>query len=228
MYFLGEYEPSTTRLVQRLATPGWTVLDVGANAGYFSVIAALAGGDGSHVAAFEPNPQLARMLTASVALNPQVSIHVVPAAVGDHAGELPLHLTSVSRNSGLSSMRSDLPDTAGEAITVSVVTIDDFCARHNLAPDLIKIDVEGFEAQVLKGAARTLVETPPRAVICEIAPGRDDPERIIGFMRAHGYEAHAIEDDGSLRHLTLELTGVFENVCFTLFGERWGARHPGL
>jgi FkbM family methyltransferase len=216
MYFVGEYEPSTTRLFQRLATPGWTVLDVGANAGYFAVIAAVAGGHGSQVIAFEPNPRLAGMLAASIALNPELNIHVERSAVGDQPGELPLHLASVSRNSGLSSLRSDLPDTAGGTVTVPVVTIDDYCARRTLTPDLIKIDVEGFELQVLQGATRTLTETPPGAVICEIAPGRDDPQRIIALMRAHGYEPYAIADDGGLRGMVLDPTVVFENLCFKL------------
>ena len=215
MYFLGEYESSTTRLFKLLATPGWTVLDVGANAGYFSVVAGIAGGPGSRVVAFEPNPRLTRMLARSIALNPRLDIRLERVAIGDEPGELPFHLTSVTRNSGLSSLRSDLPDTAGEVISVPVETIDGYCEKHSLAPDLIKIDVEGFELQALLGAAKTLRDRRPGAVICEVEPTREDPSRIVDLMRAHGYAAHSIARNGQLGPLALDPSGTFENVCFT-------------
>jgi len=213
MYFLGEYEPPTTRLFQTLATPGWTVLDIGANVGYFSVIAGVLGGPGSQVVAFEPNPRLADMLAQSIILNPSLSIDLERLGVADRLGELPLHLSSQSRNSGLSSLRADLPDRDGEVITVPLTTVDDYCASRNLHPDLIKIDVEGFELQVLRGAATTLAAHTP-SVICEITPQRDDPQAIIDLVSGHGYTPYAIDDDGILRPLHLRATALFENICF--------------
>jgi FkbM family methyltransferase len=221
MYFVGEYEPGTTRLFERFARPGWTVLDVGANAGYFSVTAAALGAPGARVIAFEPNPRLTRMLSVSIELNREFDIRLEPVAVGNEPGALPFHLTSVERNSGLSSLRPDLPDTAGEVITVPVTTIDEYCATHALKPDLIKIDVEGFEQQVLQGSADTLSSARPRAVICEVAQTRDDPERLLQLMREHGYQAHVVGDDGSLRQLSLNPGAAFENICFTP-----GGGHP--
>jgi FkbM family methyltransferase len=71
MYFRGEYEPDTTRLFASLSEPAWTVLDVGANVGYFSVIAAQCGGPGTTVVAFEPNPRVYEMLKQTSSLNGQ-------------------------------------------------------------------------------------------------------------------------------------------------------------
>jgi FkbM family methyltransferase len=214
MYFLGEYEPATTRLLRRLARPAWTVFDIGANVGYFSVTAAIAGGSGSQVVAFEPNPTVAEMLSATMSLNPDLDMTVEQVAVGDTRGELPLHLTSISRNSGLSSLRGDLPDTEGATVQVSVTTIDDYCDEHGCEPDLLKIDVEGFERQVIEGARLTLSRRSPGAVICEIARDRDDPDELVAAMAAHGYTAHSIASDGQPAPLRLDPAATFENICF--------------
>jgi FkbM family methyltransferase len=214
MYFLGEYEPSTTRLFERLAIPGWTVLDIGANAGYFSVVAATLGAPSARVFAFEPNPRLGNMLSRSISLNPRLDIVLERVAVADQPGKLPLHLTSVSRNSGLSSLRPDLPDTEGEVITVPVVSVDEYCVLHSLRPDLVKIDVEGAELQVLQGASRMLAERQPRWVICEVSHDREDPNVILNLMSSHGYDAYSISEAGALRGLTLDPNVVFENICF--------------
>jgi FkbM family methyltransferase len=96
------------------------------------------------------------MLARSIELNPQLDICVESIAIGDEPGTLPFHLTSVARSSGLSSLRTDLPDADGEVISVSVETIDRYCETHAMTPDLIKLDVEGFELQALQGAAQTL------------------------------------------------------------------------
>ncbi len=93
------------------------------------------------------------MLVGTARLNPDLDIRVEHMAVGDAAGELDLHISSVSRNSGLSSLREDLPNTAGGTTTVKVTTVDNPTREeHGLAPDIIKIDVEGFEHRVLGGA----------------------------------------------------------------------------
>lgn len=228
MYFMGEYELATTRLFERLACPGWTVLDIGANVGYFAVVAARAGGPGSRVAAFEPNPAIGEMLAGTARLNPDLDIRVEHTAVGDVVGELDLHISSESRNSGLSSLRGDLPNTEGGTMIVNVTTVDTYCENYGLEPDIIKIDVEGFEHEVLVGAERTLRGARPRAVICEFTPERDDPAGIIAIMDGHGYAPHSIADDGELTAIKADQdvdeavlahvepdSLLFYNVCFT-------------
>lgn len=219
IYFLGEYEPGTTRLLRRLAKPGWTMLDVGANIGYFSLLGAALGAPGARAVAFEPNPDLADMLARSVQLNPALDIRLEQLAVGARPGVLPLHLTSDHRNTGLSSLRPDLPDTDGGTIPVTVTTIDDYCAAEGLAPDLVKIDVEGFELQVLRGADKTLSNAPPGAVICEVDPAREDPQGLIDLMRFYGYVPHTITERGELRSdATIGPGSATENLCFTPAG----------
>ncbi len=212
MFFLGEYEPETTRLFRRLAHPGWTVLDVGANVGYFSVVAANLGTPGSRVVAFEPHPQLADMIAQSIPLNPNLNITLERAACGDRSGMMALHLSPQDRNNGLSTLRTDIfPDAP--TVQVPVLRLDDYCTEYDLRPDLLKIDVEGFEAQVLRGAGWIIDDRVPSWVLCEITPERDDPYELIGLMRERDYECCQITESGDLTPVG-RMTR-WGNVCFS-------------
>ena len=212
MFFFGEYELPTTRLLRRIRVPSWTVLDVGANVGYFSVVTADLGGPGSNITAFEPNPRLHAMLLRTVELN-AAPITAEQAACGTEGGHRPLHLSPEGRNSGLSSLRRDVFAVDTTTITVRTVTLDDYCATHGLQPALIKIDVEGYEFEVLRGAAEMIRRRPPQWIICEIAPARFEPTALFAWMAERGYTVHGITNDGNLEPLA-RLTTYFENVCF--------------
>lgn len=211
MFFLGEYETPTTRLLRRIAFPSWTVIDIGANVGYFSVVTADLGGPGSIVTAFEPNPRLHTMLLRTAGMN-MAAITAERAACGDQSGHLPLHLSPEGRNSGLSTLRPDL-FTDASTVMVPVVTLDSYCAARGLRPALIKIDVEGYEFEVLRGAEAMISDGTPRWIICEISPARFDPSALFDWMEARGYTVHRITDEGLLAPL-VGVTQYFENVCF--------------
>ena len=139
----------------------------------------------------------------------------ISAGIGWHIGER-------------AARRARVANTAGGTTTVKVTTVDTYCEEHGLLPDVIKIDVEGFEYQVMVGAERTLPGARPLAVICEITPNRDDPAAIVAMMNRHGYQPHSISDDGEITPMdSAEDTGpagpahtprdpsCFYNVCFT-------------
>ncbi len=211
IYFYGTYEEPTTRFFHRVAAPGWTVIDVGANAGYYSLLALDLGGPESDIHAFEPNPALVQLTTENAALA-DGRITVVQKACGSGPGELDLHLRPDSRNSGLATLvpRGDRSET----VAVEVVTLDAYCEELGLRPDLVKIDVERFESQVLAGMAGLLERRIPRFIICELSSGGagPDPADVIHRLDECGYRAWRIRDDGTLGALDhVE----FENVCFT-------------
>nr|MDQ6948125.1 FkbM family methyltransferase [Actinomycetota bacterium] len=197
IYFRGEWEEPTTKFLRSVARPGWTFLDVGANAGYFSLLARDLGGPTSTVHAFEPNPEVGDLLTRSVAEHGDGAVTLVRAAVGDHQGEVEFHVSVDPGNSGLSSLRNDV---LGESrrVAVDMVTLDDHCSTNGLVPDVIKIDVEGCEAQVLGGAERLLDTGVVRYVICEFEPIRAPVEPLIALLGEHGYVARAITPTGGL------------------------------
>ena len=98
-----------------------------------------------------------------------------------------------------------------------VISLDDYCADQHLSPALVKIDVEGFEDQVVAGMRTLLEERVPEHVVCEMssAPGSPAPAAVIAEFERFGYRAHHICPDG-----TLEPLGdvQFENVCFARAG----------
>jgi FkbM family methyltransferase len=211
MFFRGEYEPAATAFVASIASPGWSVVDVGANVGYFSVLAADLGGAGSRVLAFEPHPRLFEMLTMTAASNPGAEILVQAAACGNAPGSATLHVSPDERNSGLGSLRGDLHDT--NCIAVAVVRLDDVCHARGIRPDLVKIDAEGFELEVLQGCGALLEHRVPSHFLVELSPQRDDPADVIGLLTDNGYEPRQIRPDGSLAPLG-PINHVYEDVCF--------------
>jgi FkbM family methyltransferase len=211
MFFRGVYEPAVTRLLMSIATPGWNVIDVGANVGYFSVVASDLGGPGSRVLAFEPHPVLGEMLATTARSNPNADITVEHAACGSAPGMATLHVSPEDRNSGLGTLRDDLHESTG--IEVPVVRVDDACRRHRLEPDLIKIDVEGFEPEVVEGCGYLLEQRVPARLIIELSAGRGDPAPVIDRLRDCGYRARGIRDDGSLTAIG-PIDPVYEDVCF--------------
>ena len=202
IYFYGEYEPATTALFRRLVTPGSTVFDVGANAGYFSLLSCQLG---AVVRSFEPNPNVRAMLERSASLQSS-DIEIVAAACSDHEGTLPLYLSNPT-NTGASS----LTRPTANHVDVDLIALDDYARRTDARPDLIKIDVEGHEYEVLVGA-RGLLETIRPTVIAEV--GESKRGEVIGLMEGYRYAPHRIRPDGSTVAAGPKLASGPENICF--------------
>ena len=196
-YFHGvEYEPALVRAINRLLAPGDVFVDIGANIGFFSVLAAQLVGPAGRVLAFEPHPGAREILRAAIAANRlEDRIEVIEAAVGA-PGRTTTRLF-VTDNSMLSStdpdrapLRNDYPFTG--AIDVTLVALDAWLgARPDLIPRIaaIKIDVEGTEAEVLAGMTGTLDRCPRAAIVCETE--RDG--HVDRALRARGYSASPLD-----------------------------------
>jgi FkbM family methyltransferase len=149
------WERAYDRLPDFVARDGWTVLDVGANAGVYAVQQALRG---ARVYAFEPNPDCFRRLQKAVAANRLGDrVTAVPRALGAAPGTATLHVPD-----GFTAMGSLRPavGAADGGLPVQLDTLD--LATRALGVgrvDLLKVDVEGFEADVLAGAGATLART---------------------------------------------------------------------
>lgn len=195
IFFFGIIEPHVTRLVRQRFHAGWTMLDVGANAGYFSVLCSDLGA--GRVIAFEPNPHLHALLEATVAAHPVIELEKV--AVGSEAGTATLQISPDAGNTGLSTLGNKWSNpTTSE---VAVVALDAYCHDHAIRPDLIKVDVEGHEEHVLAGMTDLLDRRVPQMVVCELTTGRSRPEKVIGRMLEAGYDGGEIMPDGALQAL---------------------------
>ena len=150
-YWLGHYEPEVQALLRSELRPGDCFFDVGAHIGFFTV---LAGRLGARVVAIEPDPANARRVERNASLN-GVTAQVVAAAAWDEAGSVDL----VRGGSG--SEWSARPGTGVPSVTLDGV------AAENGSPNILKLDVEGAEGRVLRGAESVLASRP-RLLICEV------------------------------------------------------------
>lgn len=146
--------------------PGMTVVDVGANIGFFSLVAAKLVGSMGRVLAVEPEPANCGRIARNVELNRYANVEVAQVALGDRSGEVTLHLAS---DHGHHSMLDRSPDRAGNSITVPMLTLDTLLASRNIGRvDLLKIDVEGYEVEVLRGAAETIRSNPEIVILMDV------------------------------------------------------------
>jgi FkbM family methyltransferase len=159
----GVHEQETIGLLRHLVRPGMTVLDIGAQVGQYTLEAAKLVGPTGSVHAFEPVPRNFDLLQANVRINGLTNVAPSPVAISDRNETRTLHL-SISRNAGAHSFApSEI--SSGETIDVSCTTVDAYVEQRQLRPDLIKLDVEGFELAVLDGARRTLKAVAPLLII---------------------------------------------------------------
>ena len=163
--WLGTYELAVARRVTELLRPGMTFFDIGANAGYYTLLAAQYVGDHGHVVAFEPVPRAVSILRRHVNLNRLTDrVTVVDAAVGAQSG-------TAAFATAQSLLEGHLCE--GGDLQVRVVALDEEAAALP-APDFIKVDTEGAEGDVLRGARQLLLRCRP---ICLVSTHHE-----LGFL----------------------------------------------
>jgi FkbM family methyltransferase len=168
---MGVYEQDKTKLIRRLLRPGMTFSDVGANKGDFTLLAAKVVGPAGNVISIEPEPENYAYLRASIELNGYRNIRTFALALSDSDGTSRLRLAPKSGAHTLS------PDQkiGNNTVPVTATTLDSLLDRSAIAKvDLIKIDVQGWELQVLRGARRTLRSNPAAVLLLDLPkqPGK--------------------------------------------------------
>jgi FkbM family methyltransferase len=194
---LKPYRPSA--FIEILCKAGDTVIDVGANLGDWTLGAALAVGPAGRVLAFEPVPHVAEALARSAAINRFRWVTVFPSACSDRVGQVTY---SVERENTAGSRLGTMPGDSGrtfEEIAVPSTTVDSVTTAERLSRvDLIKVDVEGFEEPVLRGAVETLGRFRP---VLFLETGHESPERRIALAdlcRGFGYRIAGVSLGGGL------------------------------
>jgi FkbM family methyltransferase len=172
----GTYEPEQTALFREHLRPGATVLDVGAHVGYYTLLSSVLVGPVGRVFAFEPNPVNHGFLGRHAAVNGCRNVTVVQAAVSDRDGTARFDFGSGSGTGHLAE---------GGALEVRTVALDGFCAEHGITPSAIKVDVEGAEMEVLRGAEDTVSRARP--VIFLSTHGAEVHRRCLAWLRGRGY-----------------------------------------
>lgn len=169
-YLRGNVEPEVQEAITTYLKPGDCFFDVGAHVGLYSLIASRVVGADGCVVAFEPDPRNVELLREHVVRNGLSNVSIAQAAVWRSDGEV-LFLRGGSSPMGKSSRRgavieSGAAPASGETISIQAVSLDRYVV-DGYSPSLIKVDVEGAECDVLKGAERLLAQVKP-ALICEV------------------------------------------------------------
>lgn len=197
--FMGHYEPQETVLVRHLLRPGMCFVDVGANWGYFTLLAAHLVGARGRVVAFEPHPELFSLLERNVSANGFEWVTAERAAVGEAEGEKNLAGFDAARaNRGLSRL-TDGPDAGVPNYRVRTRLLEPCLDAHGVGEvDLLKMDIEGGEAAVLPTMSEGLARARYRYILLELHPralaaqGRSAAS-LVETITGHGYRAWRID-----------------------------------
>jgi FkbM family methyltransferase len=195
----GVFEVADRALVLDLLRPGMTVLDIGANAGIYTMTAATRVGAAGRVIAFEPSGRERHRLARHLALNRLTNVHVEVCALGASDGETELFIAG-DLEAGFNS-RVAMPGIAMQRQRVAMCRLDTYAARAGLERvDFIKIDVEGGERDVLAGGEQLLRRARPMLLVeiepARIAPWGYPPKAIYDLVAGWGYEWSAMTDEG--------------------------------
>ena len=189
-YALGTTEPLVQDVFAEQVKSGYVVWDIGANIGFYSLIAARLVGDGE-VVAFEPLPANVAAIRRNIELNGVTNVKVVSLALADTEGRADLQIHSEQTWAKLdttadTAFQQEL-DVAGH-VSVELSTIDRQLQTLP-APDLVKIDIEGAEVAALRGASELLATCRP-IVICEL---HGTNAAVSELLESHGYSLSTIE-----------------------------------
>jgi len=195
----GVYEAFETDLFRSVVKEGMTVIDIGANVGYYTLLAAELVGETGSVFAFEPDPGNYALLRKNVELNGYTNVKTHPKAISENSGYVTLFVDGA--NFGNRSLAKGNIVLDGGAIEAETTSLDEFCAIHPIPGriDVLKIDAQGAEGLILKGA-RTTLETWTPKIFMEFEPVMlrnigTDPVALLRDFERLGYNYKLIDYD---------------------------------
>jgi FkbM family methyltransferase len=188
---LGCYEPSKHQAFKQFLRPGTTFVDVGCNKGDFTLLASRLVGAQGRVLSFEPHPENCRWIRKSIAKNEYRNIELYELALSDTNGTAQLHL---GEKSGFHTLLAGKPQREKGIIEVRTRRLDDLLAEVGFDRPVgaIKIDVEGADMHVLRGARETISRSPGIVVFLDVHPHLGvNPQEVCDYLRGLGLELFA-------------------------------------
>jgi FkbM family methyltransferase len=203
-YLEGNYEPTVWRVLQSHFKPGSVFYDVGAHIGLFSLIAARNLGVQGSVFVFEPDPSNLQRIEEHASRN-RLALGIIPKAAWFTDGRMKFQRACFQSSMNRGAIAEDNLAAGESMIEVETVTLDSFGREHAL-PSIIKIDVEGSEAAVLRGSEGIFRSAKP-IVICEIHHAQAASD-VTHWLEARGYVFEWVEDHQQFpRHLFAKYAG---------------------
>jgi len=209
----GDYESVVFRAFAELLRPGMTVFDVGANVGIYAIAAARGVGPHGRVVAFEPARSAAEVMLDHLRLNGvQDRVDVVEAVVDERSGTTEFWEQGATAASSVVEAAARIGERFSDDTAVRVertsVSIDDFCKQRGAFPDVVKIDVEGAEGRVVRGAREFLAQRSGSLLLEvhswaleRLGETRDD---VLAPLASAGWSCELIADDGNTLHYLCE------------------------
>lgn len=155
---LGVYERYESEIFRSKIKPGMTIIDIGANLGYYTAIASCLAGERGLVMAFEPEPNFFKLLSRNIRRNGLKNVVNFELAIAEKNGLTNLYLSN--ENKGHNSLINS--EELKNSVQVKTATLDDFLASHKITKvDMIKMDIEGAEILALEGMKNTLIKHRP-------------------------------------------------------------------
>ncbi len=203
------YEPHVTRTLKNILKEGMVFLDIGANVGYFSLLASDIVGDSGRVISFEPFPENVKLLYLNSKLNCSTNITIYPLALGDD--ERLWFYGGQGSNGNISRIVDEMDVILSQTLVFSV-SLDTFLKNIDRI-DVIKIDIEGAEYLAMKGAEKLIDKFSP-IIISEYYPAairavsQISGTEYLSFFVEHGYDISVIDNNGSLIEFRNNVDGV--------------------
>lgn len=214
LHDMQEGDRGLVRLLRRLWTAGKTFVDIGANVGVYTAMAAKRIGSSGTVHAFEPVQSTFKRMQDNIKLNNFSNVKIYNNALSSRTGTASIWIPK-HNNKGMSSLHPNATPLDEESITL--ITLDNVIKQGKIETvDIIKIDVEGHELEVLKGGMDTISEMRPiialelsREHLCR---AETSPEAITELMINCGYRAYGIGEYGEA--LPMNQWGDHQNALF--------------
>lgn len=192
------YEPAVWRTIKALLPPEGLFVDVGANVGFYSVLAKTAA-PGCEVWAVEPVPTLQSAIRKLAAAN-NVEVMLIPAALSAMEGQIDLFISrqaaDIASNASIQTKSWQATEAAADRLRVPTRSLDSVCKDTGAYTNLVKIDVEESEQSVLQGMARIMSSSRP-PIVCEVLPVEyNDHSETFALITAAGYSVYAITETG--------------------------------
>jgi FkbM family methyltransferase len=232
MFAIGDLDRKVSRTLQQFVGKGERVVDIGANLGLCTLQMATLVGPTGEVMAFEPNPDMVALLTRSIEFNRVVNVKVHACALGPSEGVADLGVPSTHAG------KASLVVSAGgdvRSVSVPVRSLDSIIQNDGRRLGFVKMDVEGFEDQVLRGAVVLLERCPPEAWIFELheMPAVPHHSTLIATFSDAGYELFSITASGfRIRYVRVPKHGPFERPpghdVLAVHRDSTKMRHPAL
>jgi FkbM family methyltransferase len=203
----GVFEPFETAFFKDRIRPGQTIVDIGANIGYFTLLFAQLVGPGGHVYAFEPDPLNFGILKKNVKINGYSNVTLERTALSDTNGKLKLYRSQ----DNMGDHRTYDPGVSRETIEINCVRLDDYFAKaKKKTVDILKMDIQGAEGQALSGMLEIARQSPDLILMTEYMPEGlarcgTDPSQYLKMLRSIGLSIYYVDRrQGAIREISPE------------------------